>query len=81
MAAIAMKPGRSFDPKAFFELASSSLPAYAVPVFVRILRQADITATFKLRKTDLQKLGCESGPDGDPVYTVDVARRTYVPRS
>lgn len=81
MAAIAMKPGRSFDPKAFFQLATSSLPAYAVPVFVRILRQADMTTTFKLRKTDLQKLGYESGPGGDPVYALDMARRTYVPRS
>ncbi|HLS82455.1 MAG TPA: long-chain-acyl-CoA synthetase [Steroidobacter sp.] len=81
MAAIAMKPGRSFDPKAFFELASAALPSYAVPLFVRILREPDITSTFKLRKTDLQKLGCEPGPNGDPVYTLDAANRTYVIRS
>lgn len=81
MAAIAMKPGRSFDPRAFYEMASASLPSYAVPVFLRILRQADITTTFKLRRAELQKLGFEGGPDGDPVYALDVARRSYVPRS
>lgn len=78
MAAITMKPGRSFDSKAFFELASASLPAYAVPLFVRILHQADITSTFKLRKIDLQKLGCQPGPGGDRVYVLDAANRNYV---
>lgn len=81
MAALAMKPGRVFDPKAFFELAERNLPGYAVPLFVRILREADITSTFKLRKTDLQQLGLEPGPDDDPVFLLDAARRTYVPRS
>ena len=81
MAALAMKPGRVFDPKAFFELASRTLPGYAVPLYVRILPEADITATFKLRKTDLQKLGCEPGPDGHPVYWLDTTRHTYIPRN
>ncbi len=81
MAALTMKPGRAFNPNAFFELASGTLPSYAVPLYVRILRQTDITCTFKLRRTDLQKLGCEPGPDGDPVYVLDATRRTYVIRS
>ncbi len=81
MAAIALKPGRSFDPGSFYELASTSLPAYARPLFVRILGEADITSTFKLRKTDLQKMGALPGPDGSAVYALDAAHRTYVPRS
>lgn len=81
MAALALKPGASFDPAAFYGLASTTLPSYAVPVYLRLLRQADITTTFKLRRTDLQKLGFERGPEGDPVYVLDAARRTYVQRS
>lgn len=81
MAAVAMKPGRSFDPAAFYALASATLPSYAVPVFVRILRQADITSTFKLRRTDLQQMGYEPGPQGDPIYVLDAAEHTYRLRS
>ncbi|MBK7250427.1 MAG: long-chain-acyl-CoA synthetase [Gammaproteobacteria bacterium] len=79
MAALEMKPGRRFDPEAFYALASASLPSYAIPLFVRLLRQADMTSTFKLRKTDLQKLGLEPGPDDDPIYVLDAARRSYIP--
>ncbi len=81
MAALALKPGRAFNPGAFFDFAHRTLPGYAVPLYVRILQQADITSTFKLRKIDLQKLGREPGPDGGPVFRLDTAQRTYVIRS
>lgn len=81
MAAIAMSPGTPFDPQAFCELAQARLPSYAIPVFVRLLREADLTSTFKPRRTDLQKLGIEPGPRADPVYVLDMTARTYVPRS
>src|SRR5690606_11034707 len=49
MVAIQLKPGSRFDPEGFYALCSEKLPHYAVPLFVRVSDQADITATFKLR--------------------------------
>jgi fatty-acyl-CoA synthase len=80
MAAITLLPGRRFDPRAFHAFASARLPGWAVPVFVRILRQADLTSTFKPRRADLVRLGFDPGPAGDPVYRLDAAQRTYVPQ-
>jgi len=36
---------------------SSNLASYAIPCFLRILRQVDRTGTFKLKKADLQRDG------------------------
>ena len=77
MATIVMQPGQSFDPSAFFRLARERLPSYAVPVFVRIAVDTDITPTFKLRKVDLQKLGYRQTP-GDSVWVADPAAGSYI---
>lgn len=77
MAAVVMQPGKRFDPVAFHQLAATRLPGYATPVFVRTRAHADITATFKLRKVDLQKLGYLSEP-GDDVYVADPGAGRYV---
>ena len=46
-------------------------------MFVRTRANADITATFKLRKVDLQKLGYAPEP-GDDVYVADPGAGRYV---
>ena len=43
----------AFDPKAFGEHVRNELPAYAQPLFVRLLPALDTTGTFKIRKLDL----------------------------
>lgn len=42
-----------FDAAAFAGWAEAELPAYARPVFVRLIKAADTTGTFKYRKVDL----------------------------
>jgi fatty-acyl-CoA synthase len=49
-----------------------------MPMFVRTRANADITATFKLRKVDLQKLGYAPGA-ADEVYVSDPGAGCYVP--
>jgi acyl-CoA synthetase (AMP-forming)/AMP-acid ligase II len=45
----------------------NELPAYAVPVFVRLRPEQEVTGTMKYRKVDLKKQGYS--PEGDePVY-------------
>jgi fatty-acyl-CoA synthase len=43
----------AFDVKAFGEHVARELPAYAQPLFVRLLPAMDVTGTFKVRKMDL----------------------------
>ena len=42
-----------FDIKTFGEYVARALPAYARPLFVRLLPEMDTTGTFKVRKMDL----------------------------
>jgi fatty-acyl-CoA synthase len=56
-----------------------SLPDYARPVFVRIRKDADMTATFKQRKVDLVKQGFDPDMISDPIYFNDPSRRAFVP--
>lgn len=81
MAAIQMKPGHSFDPAAFFQVATASLPHYAVPLFLRVSEEADLTPTFKVRKVDLQKQGYDPAQVADPLYVLSREQETYVPWS
>ncbi|MCG3168689.1 MAG: Crotonobetaine/carnitine--CoA ligase [Pseudomonadales bacterium] len=80
MATIVMQPGHAFDPAALYRLAREQLPSYAVPVFVRVSDDTDITPTFKLRKVDLQKLGYRATP-GDTLWVADPAADRYVEAS
>ncbi len=78
MATLVMQPGQRFDAVAFHALARKSLPNYAIPVFVRLRKDADITTTLKLRKIDLQKLGYAEVP-GDELYVADPKADRYLP--
>ena len=74
MAALVIGP---FDARTFFEHAVARLPSYAVPLFLRIVDEADMTATFKLRKFRLQAEGYDPNVLGDPLFVLDEQARTY----
>jgi fatty-acyl-CoA synthase len=79
MAALVLRPGTAFDASGFFAFTSRRLPPYAVPLFVRLTPDADVTSTFKLRKVDLQEQGYDPARVADPLFVRDEARATYVP--
>ena len=81
MAAVQMREGRHFDPEALYQLATESLPHYAVPLFVRVASDSDLTPTFKLRKVDLQKQGYDPSAFTDPLYVLSHSAGRYVPYS
>ncbi|CAH2057439.1 unnamed protein product, partial [Iphiclides podalirius] len=58
---------------------SFSLPAYARPLFLRILPEPPLTATFKLKKKELIEQGYNPGLHGDPMYFLDKKSRCYLP--
>ena len=53
-----------------------SLPAYTIPIFIRLVKEVDLTGNFKLKKVQLRNEGfCVS----DPVFMFDQAHKSYVP--
>lgn len=77
MAAIQLKDGEIFNPKEFYQHVIARLPAYAVPLFIRVSEQSDMTATFKLKKVDLQKQAYNLALVSEPLYMLDGSEETY----
>jgi fatty-acyl-CoA synthase len=69
----------NFDLAAFRVDAASRLPAYARPVFLRLLQSIEATGTFKPRKQDLVQSGFDPGRISDPLYFDDPRTQAYVP--
>jgi fatty-acyl-CoA synthase len=79
MAALVFRRPDDFDGASFHAYTEERLPHYAVPMFVRLASEADMTATFKLRKVDLQREGYDPGATDDPLFVRDEVSRAYVP--
>lgn len=60
--------GSEFDINRLFAYLKENLPAYAIPVFVRVTQAIEKTGTFKYRKVDIQKAGYSLGKTGEEVY-------------
>ncbi len=79
MAALVLQPGVAFDAAGFFAFTSARLPSYAVPFFVRLTPEPDVTSTFKLRKVELQEDGYDPARIRDPLFVRAESAATYVP--
>jgi len=69
--------GPEFDIKTFGDGVAQELPAYAQPVFVRILPALETTGTFKTRKMELVADGFDPGKIKGPLYVHD-PKKGYV---
>jgi fatty-acyl-CoA synthase len=58
----------AFNPKTFGASIAERLPAYAQPVFLRLLPGIQVTGTFKYRKMDLVTEGFDPAVVKDPLY-------------
>ena len=65
MAAITLREGAEFDPKALADHLYGELPAYAIPLFVRVVPELEQTSTFKNRKVELREEGFSDVGDDD----------------
>jgi fatty-acyl-CoA synthase len=77
MAALVTGPG--FDVSKLADALAGNLPAYARPVFVRLLPEIEITGTFKQRKVELVKEGFDLAAFRDPIFWLDPVTRAYEP--
>ena len=69
----------SVDVEGLAEKVFRILPSYAVPRFIRLIQQADLTGTFRFQKTRLCKEGYDKEKTIDPVFILDTVKRSYVP--
>ena len=76
MAAVVLPDSEAFDGAALAEHVRSQLPAYARPLFVRLVNELEHTSTFKSRKVELRNLGFADGDEAVYVLTKDEG---YVP--
>ena len=78
MVAFELPPGEDLDLTTFRKLVEQQLPAYAQPVFIRILRTTQTTETFKLIKGDLREQAFHLDKVGeDPIYVCKPRSQHY----
>jgi len=78
MSVVAAVPVEQFDTSGFAALLRRSLPAYAVPVFMRMRSELEVTGTFKHRKVDLKKEGYDLEAVQDPLFVLLPGEQEYV---
>ncbi|WP_028475499.1 long-chain-acyl-CoA synthetase [Nevskia ramosa] len=62
---------KRFDGKRIATELRAALPAYAVPLFIRLRKEQEVTATFKYRKVDLKREGFDLEQISEPLYVLD----------
>ncbi len=77
--AAALIVNQEFDLAAFHADVAQRLPAYARPVFLRLLNSIEATGTFKPRKQDLVSAGFDPASITDPLFFDDPRSQRYVP--
>jgi fatty-acyl-CoA synthase len=74
----ALVVGAGFDLAELRRTVAAALPAYARPVFVRIVAALEITGTFKLRNQELARQGYDLAQVSDAIYLDDAGRGEYL---
>jgi fatty-acyl-CoA synthase len=68
-----------FDLAGFRQAVAQRLPAFARPVFVRLITSLEATGTFKPRKQDLLAAGFDPSRISDPLFFDDARSQCFVP--
>ncbi|XP_041464866.1 long-chain fatty acid transport protein 6-like [Lytechinus variegatus] len=79
MAAIVPNKGTRLDFGDVYSHVASLLPDYACPKFLRVMKEIEITGTFKHKKTDLVKEGFDIDSIPDEIYIIEPSQKAYVP--
>ena len=76
----AVVAGEGFELRVLHRQLRERLPAYAIPLFIRILPASSITETFKQKKQELVRDGFDPSRVCDaPLFFRDAARRRVCP--
>jgi fatty-acyl-CoA synthase len=74
----AVVAGDGFDLDDVYEHLRERLPAYAVPLFIRVLPALSLTETFKQKKQELVRDGFDPSRVTDPLFFRDMSVGAYV---
>ena len=77
MAALVAEEGGTIDVAGLKAFLSTRLPAYAVPVFLRLQAGLDVTGTFKQRKPTLVAEGFDFARVADPLFVAGAGELAY----
>lgn len=78
MAAI-VQPEGGIDLNWFLSAIKNQLPSYAMPIFLRMVKELDITGTFKLKKLALQREGYDPNIIDDKMFFYNKSKGAYQP--
>jgi acyl-CoA synthetase (AMP-forming)/AMP-acid ligase II len=78
MVAIVEHPNCPIDLHDLLDKLKHQLPSYAVPLFVRLARNVQYTATFKLQKQQLKQQEYDLNKVTDPLFVINDKRTDYV---
>jgi citronellyl-CoA synthetase len=81
MAALRLSAGTRLDAQALATYLDQAMPAYAAPVFIRLLGEVDVTGTFKYKKSDLKKTAYDPAQTSDPLLVRLPGSKVYQPLS
>ncbi len=68
-----------FDMAALAKTLTDTLPGYAVPLFIRVREEHEITGTFKNRKVELKQEGFDLSKVQEPLFFLKPDEKNYVP--
>ena len=77
MATITPLDNTELDLGKLLSLLKTELPQYALPVFIRIKAEIDITGTFKYKKADLKNEGYDTSKISEPLYVLIPGEKNY----
>jgi len=67
----------ALDGAALAQHLCAALPAYAVPLFLRLKPEQEVTGTFKFKKVDLKREGFDPLLISEPLYVLADRKRGY----
>lgn len=77
--AVIADPNRTVNVETLYNELQKRLPQFAIPLFIRLTSKIDLTASFKLSKTSLEKDGFNVNIVKDPLYFLDKKLQKYIP--
>jgi fatty-acyl-CoA synthase len=79
MASIVLLSAEKFDFTALWAYLNANMPAYQMPLFLRIQQQMEITGTFKHKKSELVEQGFNPDKVKEPLFFRDDRKKTFLP--
>lgn len=79
MVALSVKPDCELNLDELAKHLKAQLPAYAVPLFVRVTQNPQTTGTFKYQKVQLKKEGFDVAQVADPLFRLNEKQGRFEP--